>query len=193
MNRQSILDLLNAEAPALRRKYAIQSLALFGSMARGDDREESDVDILVTFEGTGRLRPLHGAEARPGGTLRQAGGPAHPQVPPARDPGRDRSGGLPCPVGPSNGSPTSSSAARRSSGLPPGWTRISSPRTSAPPTRSCGTSKGASCSTGGADPAEGAECPGRLNLGVQPRLSWPSGTGSAAGRPRRSEGAIPCP
>jgi len=51
MNRQAILDRLNAEAPALKRKYAVKSLAVFGSMARGDDHEESDVDILVTFEG----------------------------------------------------------------------------------------------------------------------------------------------
>lgn len=51
MNRQAILDRLNAEAPALKRKYAVKSLAVFGSMARGDDREDSDVDILVTFEG----------------------------------------------------------------------------------------------------------------------------------------------
>jgi uncharacterized protein len=52
MTRQAILDLLRAEAPALRRKYAVKSLALFGSMARGDDHEDSDVDVLVTFEGT---------------------------------------------------------------------------------------------------------------------------------------------
>lgn len=51
MNRQAILDRLSAEAPALRRKYGVKSLALFGSMARGDDREGSDVDVLVTFEG----------------------------------------------------------------------------------------------------------------------------------------------
>ena len=51
MNRQAILDRLNAEAPALKRKYAVKSLADFGSMARGDDHEGSDVDILVTFEG----------------------------------------------------------------------------------------------------------------------------------------------
>jgi len=51
MNRQAILDRLNAEAPALKRKYAVKSLAVFGSMARGDDHEESDVDILVIFEG----------------------------------------------------------------------------------------------------------------------------------------------
>jgi predicted nucleotidyltransferase len=51
MNRQAILDRLHAEAPALRRKYRVESLAVFGSMARGDDHEGSDVDILVTFEG----------------------------------------------------------------------------------------------------------------------------------------------
>ncbi len=51
MTRREILDLLNAEAPGLRRKYAVRSLAVIGSMARGDDREGSDVDILATFEG----------------------------------------------------------------------------------------------------------------------------------------------
>jgi predicted nucleotidyltransferase len=51
MNRRAILDRLRAEAPALREKYRLGSLAIFGSMARGDDREGSDVDILVVFEG----------------------------------------------------------------------------------------------------------------------------------------------
>jgi hypothetical protein len=51
MNRQAILDLLKSEAPALKRKYAVRSLAVFGSMARGDDHEGSDVDVLVIFEG----------------------------------------------------------------------------------------------------------------------------------------------
>jgi predicted nucleotidyltransferase len=51
MNRQAILERLNAEAPRLREKYGVKSLAVFGSMARGDDHEGSDVDVLVTFEG----------------------------------------------------------------------------------------------------------------------------------------------
>ena len=51
MTRRAILDRLNSEAPALRKKYGVESLAVFGSMARGDDHEGSDVDILVTFEG----------------------------------------------------------------------------------------------------------------------------------------------
>ena len=56
MNRQTILDRLNAEAPGLRKKYGVKSLAVFGSMARGDDREGSDVDVLVTFEGPATFR-----------------------------------------------------------------------------------------------------------------------------------------
>jgi predicted nucleotidyltransferase len=51
MNRQAIFDLLKAEAPALKQKYAVKLLAVFGSMARGDDHEGSDVDVLVEFEG----------------------------------------------------------------------------------------------------------------------------------------------
>lgn len=60
MDRQSILDRLNAEAPALKRKYGVESLAIFGSMARGDDHEDSDVDILVTFEGPATFRRFMG-------------------------------------------------------------------------------------------------------------------------------------
>jgi predicted nucleotidyltransferase len=51
MDRRAILDRLNIEAPGLRARYGVESLAVFGSMARGDDREGSDVDILVTFQG----------------------------------------------------------------------------------------------------------------------------------------------
>jgi predicted nucleotidyltransferase len=51
MTRQTILDRLNAEAPGLRRKYGVKSLAVFGSIARGDDQDGSDVDVLVKFEG----------------------------------------------------------------------------------------------------------------------------------------------
>ena len=51
MNRQEILEALNAEGQELKRKYGVKTLAVFGSMARGDDREGSDVDVLVSFEG----------------------------------------------------------------------------------------------------------------------------------------------
>jgi len=50
MDRQAIHARLNAEGPGLRNKYGVKSLALFGSIVRGEAGEDSDVDVLVTFE-----------------------------------------------------------------------------------------------------------------------------------------------
>ncbi len=52
MDRQTILAVLNSQAPGLLEAVdGVKTLAVFGSMARGDDRESSGADILVTFEG----------------------------------------------------------------------------------------------------------------------------------------------
>ena len=37
--------------PELERRFNVIDLALFGSTARGSARTDSDIDILVTFEG----------------------------------------------------------------------------------------------------------------------------------------------
>ncbi len=50
-NRQAILELLTAQSPGLKAKYSVKSLAVLGSMARGDDKKASDVGVLVVFEG----------------------------------------------------------------------------------------------------------------------------------------------
>jgi uncharacterized protein len=62
MDRQAILDRLKAEAPGLRRRFGVKSLAVFGSVARGDDREGGDVDVLVTFEGKATFDHFMGLE-----------------------------------------------------------------------------------------------------------------------------------
>lgn len=41
---------LRRHLPELREKYSVESLALFGSYARGEEHSESDIDLLVTFE-----------------------------------------------------------------------------------------------------------------------------------------------
>lgn len=39
-----------AELEAICRRYRVVELSVFGSTARGERREESDVDVLVEFE-----------------------------------------------------------------------------------------------------------------------------------------------
>lgn len=45
----TLLERLRAAKPRLMAAYPIRSLALFGSVSRGDDRPDSDVDVLVEF------------------------------------------------------------------------------------------------------------------------------------------------
>jgi len=45
------LALLCQHKPHLARRYGVTALALFGSTVRDEDREDSDVDILVGFDG----------------------------------------------------------------------------------------------------------------------------------------------
>jgi predicted nucleotidyltransferase len=48
--REQILHKLHEQCEALKRRYPIRRLALFGSWARGDAREDSDVDVLVDVD-----------------------------------------------------------------------------------------------------------------------------------------------
>jgi predicted nucleotidyltransferase len=41
--------LLRQELPFLVRQYHVASLGLFGSYVRGENRADSDLDVLVTF------------------------------------------------------------------------------------------------------------------------------------------------
>jgi len=46
-----IVNILKVRKKELEKKYPISELALFGSYARGDYNEQSDIDILVDFNG----------------------------------------------------------------------------------------------------------------------------------------------
>jgi predicted nucleotidyltransferase len=46
---KQIIEILKATKPQLEKKYPISELAVFGSYARGDYNEMSDIDILVDF------------------------------------------------------------------------------------------------------------------------------------------------
>lgn len=51
MDRALALDLLTQHKPELQRRFAVARLALFGSQARDAAGPDSDVDILVAFDG----------------------------------------------------------------------------------------------------------------------------------------------
>ena len=50
MNRDEVLDMLRTHKPILSERFGVTGLALFGSFARDQATEKSDVDILVRFD-----------------------------------------------------------------------------------------------------------------------------------------------
>ena len=49
MNRDRALEILNDIRPQLR-EYGVRDVALFGSVARNEASDTSDIDILIDFE-----------------------------------------------------------------------------------------------------------------------------------------------
>ena len=49
LTKEKIISILKKENPFLKKKYHVSRLGIFGSYARGDYTEKSDVDILVEF------------------------------------------------------------------------------------------------------------------------------------------------
>lgn len=51
MHRDLALQKLTQSKPELHRRFGVVDLALFGSTLRGEARADSDVDVLVRFDG----------------------------------------------------------------------------------------------------------------------------------------------
>ena len=51
MNRSQAIKMLKQSKSVLAARYGVTRLALFGSTARGTARSDSDIDILVGFDG----------------------------------------------------------------------------------------------------------------------------------------------
>lgn len=47
--RNEYIDIIREHADELRTRFGITSMRLFGSVARGDQHEKSDVDLFVTM------------------------------------------------------------------------------------------------------------------------------------------------
>lgn len=44
-----ILEMLHQQIPSLTERYGVETLEVFGSYVRDEQRKDSDLDILVTF------------------------------------------------------------------------------------------------------------------------------------------------
>jgi predicted nucleotidyltransferase len=52
MKKQEVLEKLRFHLPELRERFLVRDLMLFGSVARDEAMDSSDVDLVVEFEGT---------------------------------------------------------------------------------------------------------------------------------------------
>jgi len=52
MTTHEIIERLSGRLSEIRRTFSVQRLALFGSAARNEVGEASDIDVLVVFQGT---------------------------------------------------------------------------------------------------------------------------------------------
>ena len=62
MERERVLQLLAQHKPQLTQRYGVLRLALFGSTARDSANAESDIDILVAFDGPATSRRYFGVQ-----------------------------------------------------------------------------------------------------------------------------------
>ena len=49
MHRQEIIEILVKHKPELSKLFGVESIALFGSVVRGESLPTSDIDLLVEF------------------------------------------------------------------------------------------------------------------------------------------------
>jgi predicted nucleotidyltransferase len=62
MRKDEVLKLLTQHKPELIRRFGITDLALFGSTARDDAQEGSDIDVLVEFDGRSTAKRYFGVQ-----------------------------------------------------------------------------------------------------------------------------------
>ncbi len=62
MNRTQTVQLLTQHKPELARRFGVSQLALFGSSARDEARPDSDVDVLVSFDGPATSKRFFGVQ-----------------------------------------------------------------------------------------------------------------------------------
>ena len=62
MDKLKAIQLLRQSKPVLATEYGVTRLALFGSTARGSAHADSDVDVLVAFDGPATSKRYFGVQ-----------------------------------------------------------------------------------------------------------------------------------
>ena len=62
MNRDEVLNMLRAHKPILSQRFGVTELALFGSVVRNQVTKDSDIDILVRFDGPATSKAYFGTQ-----------------------------------------------------------------------------------------------------------------------------------
>ena len=62
MNRAQALQILTKAKPELAKRYGVIRLALFGSTARDEAHANSDVDVMVQFDGPATSQRYFGVQ-----------------------------------------------------------------------------------------------------------------------------------
>lgn len=62
MRKDEVLKLLTQHKPELIRRFGVTDLALFGSTVRDEARPDSDIDVLVSFDGPATSKRYFGVQ-----------------------------------------------------------------------------------------------------------------------------------
>ena len=62
MTREEVLQTLASHREELHDRFGVESLAVFGSLVRGEDAPQSDIDILVGFDGPATSKRYFGVQ-----------------------------------------------------------------------------------------------------------------------------------
>ena len=62
LNREDVLDLLRQHKPIMKERFGVSEISLYGSFARDEATEDSDIDVVVKFDGSPSARSYFGAQ-----------------------------------------------------------------------------------------------------------------------------------
>ena len=62
LNRNDVLDLLRQHKPIMKERFGVSEISLYGSFARDEATEDSDIDVVVKFDGSPSAKSYFGAQ-----------------------------------------------------------------------------------------------------------------------------------